>query len=86
MTNLVIVEDRLYSIKDSAQVLGGLSPWTINSWLSKGRLRRVKVGRRTMIRGSELLGILVPDGKSPARPRPAKECLISGPNCAGGAQ
>jgi len=46
--------ETLYSVEQAAQKLGGLSPWTIQSWLSQGRLRRTKVGRRTMIAESEL--------------------------------
>lgn len=46
--------EKLYSVEEAAQKLGGLSPWTIQSWLSQGRLRRTKVGRRTMIAESEL--------------------------------
>jgi excisionase family DNA binding protein len=46
--------DRLYSIEQAAEKLGGISTWTIHSWLSQGRLRRTKIGRRTMISESEL--------------------------------
>jgi excisionase family DNA binding protein len=47
-------EDRLYSVKDAAAYLGGISPYTVHAWLSQGRLRRCKVGARTMIKASEL--------------------------------
>ena len=60
-------DDRLYSIEDSAKFLGGLSESTINAWLAKGRLKRSKVGSRTMIRQSELLKMIEDGGKSPAR-------------------
>jgi excisionase family DNA binding protein len=56
--------ERLYSVEGAARKLGGLSKWTIHSWLSKGKLRRTKVGRRTMIRESELLRMLHDGGKS----------------------
>jgi len=46
--------EKLYSVEQAAQKLGGVSPWTIQAWLSQGRLRRTKVGRRTMIAESEL--------------------------------
>ena len=59
--------DRLYSVEDAAQFLGGLSKHTINAWLSSGRLRRSKVGSRTMIRESELLRIIEDGGKSKGR-------------------
>lgn len=61
--------DKLYSVVDAAKFLGGLSPWTIHSWLSKGILRRTKVGSRTFVRESELLKVIQDDGKSPARRR-----------------
>ncbi len=44
----------LYSVEDAAAFLGGISKWTVHAWLSQGRLQRVKVGSRTMIRKSEL--------------------------------
>ncbi len=46
--------ERLYSIASAAEALGGVSRKTVETWLSRGRLRRTKVGRRTMIRASEL--------------------------------
>lgn len=46
--------DALLSVDDAARRLGGLSKYTIHAWLSKGRLRRTKVGNRTMIRESDL--------------------------------
>lgn len=64
--------DALISVNEAARRLGGISKWTIFSWLSKGRLRRTKVGGRTMIRESELQKVIEEGGKSPARPRPNK--------------
>lgn len=58
--------DKLYSVSDAAEFLGGLSPWTIHSWLAQGRLQRTKVGSRTMIRESELLKVIRDGGKSPS--------------------
>ena len=46
--------DALLSVDEAARKLGGLSKYTIHAWLSKGRLRRTKVGNRTMIRESDL--------------------------------
>jgi excisionase family DNA binding protein len=57
--------DKLYSVSDAAEFLGGVSPWTIHAWLSQGRLRRTKVGSRTMIRESELAKVIQDGGKSP---------------------
>ena len=52
------MDDRLYSVKGAAEFLGGLSVFTIRAWLSQGRLRPTKIGRRTMIRKSELQRII----------------------------
>jgi excisionase family DNA binding protein len=41
--------DELFSVAETARRLGGVSPWTVYSWLSQGRLRRTKVGSRTMV-------------------------------------
>lgn len=51
-------EDKLYSAEDAAVFLGGLSKHTIHAWLSSGKLRRTKVGARTMIRESDLRAFL----------------------------
>lgn len=56
----------LLSVEEAAKRLGGISPWTLKAWLSQGRLRRTKVGRRTMIRASELERVIDDGGKSPA--------------------
>jgi excisionase family DNA binding protein len=44
----------LMSVEQAAERLGGISKWTVHAWLSKGKLRRTKVGSRTMIRESDL--------------------------------
>jgi excisionase family DNA binding protein len=59
--------DRLYSVEDAATYLGGLSKYTIHAWLSSGKLRRSKVGSRTMIRESELQRVIQDGGKSQGR-------------------
>jgi excisionase family DNA binding protein len=46
--------DELLSVEEAARRLGGISKWTIQAWLSKGRLPRTKIGARTMIRRSDL--------------------------------
>jgi excisionase family DNA binding protein len=59
------MRDKLLSIDEVAKQLGGLSRWTVVAWLRDGRLRRTKVGRRTMIRESELKRVIKdeqPDG------------------------
>src|SRR5437868_10474917 len=46
--------EELVSVSEAARRLGGISKWTVHAWLSQGKLRRTKVGGRTMIRESEL--------------------------------
>jgi excisionase family DNA binding protein len=58
--------ESLISVEEAAKQLGGISKWTIHAWLSQGKLRRTKVGRRTMIRQSELEKVIQDGGKSPA--------------------
>ena len=55
--------DRLHSVESAADFLGGISPSTIRSWLSQGRLTRVKIGRLTRVRESELLAMIKPEAK-----------------------
>jgi excisionase family DNA binding protein len=59
------VIDPLLSIDEAARRLC-LSPYTIHAWLVKGKLQRTKVGRRTLIRESQLDRVIVEGGKSPA--------------------
>ena len=66
--------DGLLSIQEAAKCLGGISKWTVHAWLSQGRLRRTKVGGRTMVRESELLKVIEDGGKSRA-PRRQSETV-----------
>lgn len=50
--------DTLLSVEEVARRLGGISKWTVHAWLAKGKLRRTKVGARTMIRESELQRVI----------------------------
>ena len=61
-----MVADTLLSVDEVARRLGGISKWTVHSWLSKGKLQRTKVGGRTMVRESELAKVIEDGGKSPA--------------------
>lgn len=65
--------DTLISVEEAAKRLGGISKWTVHAWLSQGRLRRTKVGSRTMIRESELQRVMEDGGKSSGRSRPSVE-------------
>jgi hypothetical protein len=49
---------RLHSLPAAARLLGGVSVSLIRKWLSHGRLTRVKVGSRTMVRESELCALV----------------------------
>jgi excisionase family DNA binding protein len=60
--------EKLFSVEEAAHRLGGVSKFTIQAWLSQGRMRRTKVGGRTMIRESELLRVIEDGGKSPRGP------------------
>jgi excisionase family DNA binding protein len=71
--------DALLPIEEAARRLGGLSKYTIHAWLSSGKLRRTKVGSRTMIRESELQRVIEDGGKSPSARGASKsqsECAI----------
>ncbi len=59
--------ERLYSIEEAAEKLGGISHFTVAAWLSQGRLRRTKVGRRTMIAESDLIRFIEDSNSSESR-------------------
>ena len=46
--------ETLFSVRQAAKVLGEISPWTVYAWVSQGKLKKVKIGGRTMIAASEL--------------------------------
>jgi excisionase family DNA binding protein len=43
----------LLSVREATDYLG-ISPWTVYSWTSQGRIPRTKIGRRTMFRRQDL--------------------------------
>lgn len=47
--------DPLHDVKSAGKFLGGVSEHTVRTWLRDRRLTRVKVGRRTMVRESDLM-------------------------------
>jgi excisionase family DNA binding protein len=57
----------LLSVEEAAVRLGGVSRWSIYSWLSQGRLRKTKVGSRVMIAESDLESFL--SACNPGKPR-----------------
>lgn len=54
------IQDRLHSVESAAEFLGFVSPSTVRSWLTQGKLTRLKVGRLTRVRESELLALIRP--------------------------
>jgi excisionase family DNA binding protein len=60
--------DQLLSVDEVARRLGGLSKWTVHAWLSQGKMRRTKVGGRTMIRESELAKV-IREEENPGSPK-----------------
>jgi excisionase family DNA binding protein len=46
--------ETLFSVKKTAEMLGQISPWTVYAWISQGRLKKTKIGSRTMIAQSEI--------------------------------
>jgi excisionase family DNA binding protein len=45
--------EKLYGIREAAQLMS-LSHWTLRAWISKGKIKRTKLGGRTLIGKSEL--------------------------------
>lgn len=45
---------KLVDIPKAAEMLGGVSHWTIRGWINAGRLQPTKVGRRVMLSEDEL--------------------------------
>jgi excisionase family DNA binding protein len=73
LLEIVMQTDALLSVEEAARRLGGLSKYTIHAWLSSGKLRRTKVGSRTMVRESELQRVIEDGGKSQATRKPLGE-------------
>jgi hypothetical protein len=44
----------LFSVKDSARLLGGLSPWTLRKHAQRGNIRVVRLGLRVLLDSEEL--------------------------------
>ena len=56
---------RLATVNETAHCLG-LSPYTIRSWIQKGRIETNKQGRRRLIPTAEI-DRLIEEGRIPAR-------------------
>ena len=48
---------RLMNLEEASQALR-LSKNTLNNWLSQGKIKRVKIGRKTFLDRNEVEGIL----------------------------
>jgi hypothetical protein len=44
----------LFSLRDAAQQLGGVSIWTLRKHFARGNLRVVRVGRRVLVSSEEI--------------------------------
>ncbi len=56
-------EDRLHNAESAAELLG-VRPSTIRWWWTIGKLPRVKIGRLSRVRESELLVLIQPDKRA----------------------
>jgi hypothetical protein len=56
--------DRLHSVESAAEFLGHLCSVPIRSWLTQRKLTRVKIGRLTRVRESELLVLIKPEQRT----------------------
>ena len=61
----IATEDRLHSADSAAELLG-VRPSTIRWWWTIGKLGRVKVGRLSRVRESELLALIQPERRDNA--------------------
>jgi hypothetical protein len=64
--------DELHSVEETTRRLGGVSKWSIYSWMSQGRLRKTKVGSRVMTCERDILAFLAgcnPTAGEKTRPR-----------------
>ena len=65
----------LLSVEEVAQRLGGVSRWSVYSWLSQRRLKKTKVGSRVMVDERDLQNFL-----ASCNPEPAEKGTISTPH------
>jgi len=61
--------DKLYTPSQAGELLGGISKATIETWLSRGKLPRTKVGGRTMIAEADLESFVARCNQRTARVR-----------------
>jgi len=64
---MTINEDPIRDVPETARLVGNVSPWTVYKWISTGKLKKTKVGGRTMIRESDLQAFLADCAANPAK-------------------
>src|SRR4051812_27621170 len=52
-----MVIESLYTVTEAAEILR-VSPWTVRSWLAKGRIQRKKLGSRVVITDTQLREVI----------------------------
>jgi len=50
--------ESLFPVPEAVKRLGGISNWTLYSWISKGKIQVVKIGSRSMIAEAELTRLI----------------------------
>jgi excisionase family DNA binding protein len=61
----------LLSVEQAAERLGGVSRWSVYTWMSQGRLRKTKIGSRVMIAEADLQAFIAACNPEPATPTDA---------------
>jgi excisionase family DNA binding protein len=61
--------EELYSVKETARRLGGVTEWAVYAWFSQGKLRRTKVGSRSMVKKSDLEAFVAQCNETDRSPR-----------------
>jgi excisionase family DNA binding protein len=57
----------LWNVKEAGTALG-LSPWTIRRYITEGKIRTVRLGRRVLVSPSECHR-LIAEGTTPTSPK-----------------
>jgi hypothetical protein len=45
---------QLFSVEDAAQILGGISPWTLRKHMDIGNVKVTRIGRRVFLDAEEV--------------------------------
>jgi excisionase family DNA binding protein len=48
------MDRRLHCLRETAQLLGGISVWTLRKSIAAGRIKPVRIGRRILIASEEI--------------------------------